>query len=155
MLQRIQTIWLFFATAAIFSLFLFPIIQVLDVNGAAKVMKVTGLYEHTGGQVVQNQAFLLLTVATVILALIPFVAIFLYRNRPKQILVCYAAIVAIVAYCFWLAQTAKQVFAGIALKIDNYGIGILLPSLAILFMMLAIKGIRKDEKLIKSADRLR
>ncbi|HYK76157.1 MAG TPA: DUF4293 domain-containing protein [Daejeonella sp.] len=155
MLQRIQTIWLFFATAAIFSLFLFPIIQVLDVNGAAKVMKVTGLYEHTGGQVVQNQAFLLLTVATVILALIPFVAIFLYRNRPKQILVCYAAIVAIVAYCFWLAQTAKQVFTGIALKIDNYGIGILLPSLAILFMMLAIKGIRKDEKLIKSADRLR
>lgn len=155
MLQRVQTIWLFFATAAIFSLFLFPIIQALDVDGVAKVMKVTGLYAHIGGQVVQNQAFLLLTVATVILALIPFAAIFLYRNRSKQVLICYAAIVAIVAYCFWLAQTAKQVFAGITLQTDNYGIGIILPSLAILFVMLAIKGIRKDEKLIKSADRLR
>ncbi|NEU09890.1 DUF4293 domain-containing protein [Flavihumibacter sp. R14] len=155
MLQRVQTIWLFFATAAIFSLFLFPYLQVLGPDGTAKALKVTGVYQDMNGQVVQTEPFLALTIATVILGLIPFVIIFFYRNRKKQINISYLAILAILGYSFWLVQTAKNVLGNVTLQLGNYGIGVILPSLAILFIILALRGIRKDEKLVRSADRLR
>jgi RsiW-degrading membrane proteinase PrsW (M82 family) len=155
MLQRVQTIWLFFATAAIFCLFLFPYLQVLNADGTAKALKVTGVYQDINGQVVQTQPFLALTIATVVLGLIPFLIIFFYRNRKKQITICYLAILAILGYSFWLVQTAKTILGNITLQAGNYGIGVILPSLAILFIILALRGIRNDEKLVRSADRLR
>ena len=37
----------------------------------------------------------------------------------------------------------------------SYWIGSILPIISVIFLILAIRGIRKDEKLIKSLDRLR
>jgi len=155
MLQRIQTVWLFLATVALFSLLLFPYIQILNYKGSAMAIKASGVYEDMGGRVVQTQPFLLLTITTVILGLMPFLIIFFYQNRKKQITICYLTILAILGYSFWLVQAAKQAADGIVLGANNYGVGLVLPSLAILFIILAIRGIRSDEKLIKSADRLR
>lgn len=155
MLQRVQTIWLFFATAAIFSLFLFPYLQVINPDGSVKALKVTGIYESMGGQVVQTEAFLGLTIATGILGLIPFINIFLFKNRKRQIIMCYLTIAGLLGFSFWLVQTAKLALGNITLHSENYGLGVILPSLSVLFVILALRGIRKDEKLIKSADRLR
>jgi hypothetical protein len=155
MLQRIQSVWLFFATAAIFCLFLFPYLQVLGADGTAKALKVTGIYQSIGGQTVQTEAFLALTIATVIVGLIPFVVIFLYKDRKKQLVFCYAGILCIIGYSLWLFTSGKDVLNNITLQPENYGIGSILPSVAILFMILAIRGIRKDDRLIKSAERLR
>ena len=41
------------------------------------------------------------------------------------------------------------------MKISEKGIGMFLPILAILLIVLANKAIKKDEDLVKSADRLR
>lgn len=155
MLQRVQTIWLFFATAAIFSLFLFPYLQTFNPDGSAKSLKVTGVHESISGQVVQTEAFIGLTIATVIVGLIPFIAIFLFKNRKKQMMLCYTSIISILGFSFWLVQTAKVALGGIALQTENYGLGVILPSLAVFFVILALRGIRRDEKMIKSADRLR
>lgn len=155
MLQRVQTIWLFFATAAIFSLFLFPYIQVLNTDGTARALKVSGIYQNINGQVMQTESFMALTIATIILGLLPFLIIFLYRNRKKQITLCYLTIIAILGFSFWLVQTAKNILGEITLQFDHYGVGVILPSLAILFIILALRGIRNDEKLVRSADRLR
>ncbi len=155
MIQRIQSVWFFFATACIFSLFLFPYLQVLNPDGSASLVKVMGVYQNIAGQQVQTQAFLGLTIATVILALIPFITIFLYKDRKKQVMLSYLAIAMVIAFSFWLIQTAKGVLGPVELRAENYGIGTLLPSITILFLILAIRGIKKDDKLIKSADRLR
>ena len=155
MLQRIQTVWLFFATAAIFSLFLFPYIQLANADGVATAIKVTGVYQSINQQVVQTEPFLSLTIATVILGLIPFIIIFFYKDRKRQIAICYLFIVITLGYTFWLVQATKHVVGGITLQTNNYGIGVILPSIAILFVILAIKGIRRDEKLVRSVDRLR
>lgn len=155
MLQRIQTVWLFFATAAIFSLFLFPYIQLINADGVATAVKVTGVYQSINQQVVQTEPFLPLTIATVILGLIPFVIIFFYNDRKKQIAIAYVTIVLILGYTFWLVQTTKHIVGNVTLQTNNYGIGMILPSVTILFLILAIKGIRRDEKLVRSVDRLR
>lgn len=155
MLQRIQTIWLFLASAAIFSLFLFPYLQIYNVDGSFKALKITGVQESLGGQIVQSESFLALTIATVVIGLIPIFAIFLFNNRTLQIKLSYLAIVSILGFSFWLVQTAKQALGEVTLQSENYGLGVILPSLGVFFIVLALRGIRKDEKLIKSADRLR
>jgi len=155
MLQRVQTIWLFFATSAIFSLFLFPYLQVINPDGTSKAVKVTGVYESIEGNIVQTEPFLALTIVTVILGLIPFIAIFLFKNRKNQMLLCVVCIAGILGFSFWMVQTAKQVLGNITLQTENYGLGVILPSLSVLFVILALRGIRNDEKLIKSAERLR
>jgi hypothetical protein len=155
MLQRVQTIWLFLASAAIFSLFLFPYLQIYNVDGSFRALKITGVQESLGGQIVQSESFLALTIATVVIGLIPFFTIFLFKNRTLQIKLSYLAIVSILGFSFWLVQTAKQALGAVTLQSENYGLGVILPSLSVFFIVLALRGIRKDEKLIKSADRLR
>lgn len=155
MIQRIQSVWLFLASIAIFLLFLFPYIQFADPTGIYKAIKVTGLYKATGEGAVIEQAFTGLTIATVVVGLIPLALIFLFNNRKKQLSFCYIAIIIILAYSFWLVETAKDYVGDLNLQMQNYGLGVFLPSLSILFLVLASRGIRKDERLVKSADRLR
>jgi hypothetical protein len=155
MIQRIQSVWLFLATCSLFALLLFPYIHILDMDGTTRSVRVTGVYENLNGQVVQTEAFLALTVVTIIVALIPFIIIFFYRNRKLQITLSYVTILLIIGLSFWTAQVAKAQAGNISLGLENYGLGVALPPIAILFMILALKGIRKDEKLIRSADRLR
>ena len=154
MIQRIQTIWFFLASVAFFALFLFAYVHYSD-NGMAKALKVTGAYENVNGQVVQTEPFLGLTIVTVLIAIIPLVAIFLFKERKKQIALAYITIVAILGYFFWMYKITREVIGDFQLQPENYGIGIFLPSIAILFLIFAIKGIRKDENLIRSTDRLR
>ncbi len=155
MIQRIQSIWLFFASASLFALYLFPSMQWISINGAAQSAKISGVYETMNESWVQTTPFTLLSIVGVLLAIIPFVIIFLFQNRALQIKLCYAAIALILGFSFWLAKTIQKAAAMQTFNTDNYGIGAILPSVAILFLILAIRSIKKDEKLIQSADRLR
>ncbi len=123
--------------------------------GTVHSFKVTGVYDSINGQVIQTTSFYSITIATVLVALLPLIPIFFYKNRKKQIVLSYLTIVFIIAYGAWLAQNAKKMIGDVKLDVENYGIGILLPSIAIIFIILATKGIRNDEKLIKSSERLR
>jgi len=155
MIQRIQTIWLVLASLALFCLFLFPYLQIIKPDGTAQAIKVTGVYEVVNNAPVKTQEFIGFTILTVVLALLPLLVVFFFRDRKKQIVLCYLVIVSIIGYGFWLAQTAKGIIGNVQLDLQNYGIGVILPSIAIIFIILALKGIRHDERLIKSADRLR
>jgi FtsH-binding integral membrane protein len=155
MLQRIQSIYLLFASIVLFALFLFPLAHNLFVDGKLINVSVTGVYEVVNGQDKQVQPFLALTIFTVIAALIPLAVIFLYKNRKQQITMCYVAILLLIGYGFWMAQTVKKVVGPITLEYKNMGIGLFLTSLSIILIIFAIKAIQRDEKLVKSADRLR
>jgi len=61
----------------------------------------------------------------------------------------------IIGYSFWMAQTTKKVMGEIQIDTHNWGIGLFLSSISLLFIIFAIKAIQRDEKLVKSADRLR
>jgi Gpi18-like mannosyltransferase len=120
MLQRVQTIWLFLASTAIFCLFLFPYLQVYNPDGSFRAVKITGVQESVGGQIVQSESFLALTIVSVIIALIPLITIFLFKNRKLQIKLCYLSIAAILVFSFLLVQTAKQVLGPITLQSENH-----------------------------------
>jgi len=157
MIQRIQTVWLLLASGALLLLFLFPYLQYFDAFGVAMAVKITGIYQGVSTGVVQTESFILQTIATVIIALIPLVAIFNFRNRKKQLQITYLNILIVILLGLWFYLTANNAVIDVnkTIELENIGIGALLVPLSLVFLFLAAKGIRKDEKLIKSVDRLR
>ena len=155
MLQRIQSVYLLLASLVIFALFLFPLVHNVYVAGVPSTIKVTGVYQDVSGAQSNTQSFILLIAATVIVAVLPLVLIFWYKKRKRQMMLCYAYILVVFGYSFWMAQTVKSLTGGADLTTNNFGIGILLSPIAIVLILAAAKGIQRDEKLVKSADRLR
>ncbi len=155
MLQRIQSVHLLFASLALFALFLFPLAHNIYINGKAVSIMVTGIFEDINGHQSHTQFFVALTVATAVIALVPLIIIFCYKNRKQQILLGYATILLVIGFSFWMSQSVKNIMGSIQLDTHNWGIGLFLTSISIVFLLLAIKAIKNDEKLIKSADRLR
>ncbi|TAF44398.1 MAG: DUF4293 family protein [Sphingobacteriales bacterium] len=153
MLQRIQSVYLFIASMVIYALFIFPVASVFNNIGAQKIM-VNGAYQAINNEVVKTESFLPLTIATILLGLLPLVLIFLYKNRNRQQVLIYGLVVIVLAHSYWLTQTVQNISQSV-LKMSDYGIGAGLPSVAILFLVLAAKAVGRDEKLVKSADRLR
>jgi hypothetical protein len=155
MLQRIQSVYLLLAALAIYALFLFPLVHSVYVDGKPVTIMVTGIFQDAGGQAAHTQFFRALTAVTAVIGLIPLVIIFLFKNRKQQVALSYGFILVLFGFSFWLAKTVESIIGDVQIDTHNGGIGILLSTASILFMILAIKAINRDEKLVKSADRLR
>jgi hypothetical protein len=138
MLQRIQSVWLLFAAAFEAVTFRFPfytgdwmrdtIPAVVDLNAGTTIW------------------FTILTVLTAALALI---TIFLYKNRRLQLRLTYIGIfLTAVLLTLYFVEMGQFNSGTVALWAIFY--------FAILVcFILAARGILKDEKLIRSMDRLR
>jgi hypothetical protein len=155
MIQRVQTLYLLFAGLVIAGLFVFPLVHGVYVNGQPETITVTGVFKDVNGQPAHTETFIPLIIATAFVALLPLSVIFFYKNRRRQINLCYGLMLVIIAYSYWVSQTVKNAIDGAYLNMSNYGIGIILLSLSLLLIVIAQKSIQKDEKLVRSADRLR
>ena len=156
MIQRIQSIYLFLATLVLFALYLFPLVHNVNLNGVISSINVQGVYQETAEGKVYSIEFIAIKILTAVVAILPTLIIFFYKKRKQQIALCYSAILVIIGYSFWMAQTVKGVSEG-ALEINtsNMGIGLFLSSVSIILVIFALKSIQRDEKLVRSADRLR
>lgn len=89
-------------------------------------------------------------------AIIAFVTILLFKNRKLQMRLTVFNILVTLG---WYAAFAAFVISYKELLPDTVsftsGTGAILPLVAIVLNVLAIRGIRHDERLVKAADRLR
>ena len=157
MIQRIQTIWLLLATVIILGLFMFPYLNYIDLVGLGKKLFVTGEYSAVNNESVKQSNFLLQTIATIVVAFVPFVTIFQFKNRKLQIKLIFVSIALIALLGVWMYFTSVDTLDLISQSFgaNNIGVGFFLLPISIIFLAMALGGIRNDEKLIKSADRLR
>ncbi|GLR16652.1 DUF4293 domain-containing protein [Portibacter lacus] len=144
MIQRIQTIFLFLASASFFGLFGVPLATSNDTMAGIFADKIYNIFD--------NPVLLGITIVGGLLALI---TIFLFKNRPLQKKLVYGVmtmgiIFIIVALLLVFQDNQSDLTANIN---EQFGIG--LPILAILFGIFANRYIGKDDKLVKSMDRLR
>ena len=145
MIQRKQSIWLLLAAllnAAVF----------LGANFSIET-RIQNVLQTNRYTVLQHLPSTLFILAAIVLSLI---AIFLFRKRPLQMKISLIALLATMAYCFINWMRIKEIFANNKM-ISNYSFGLasITPYFAIVFILLACLGIQKDEKLVKSLDRLR
>ena len=136
MIQRIQTIWLLIAAAASFAS-----LKLSFYSGKKDTVQ---LEQLTGS----NSSFLLL-VLSVAVGLLSVVSIFLFKNRKLQARLTLAGLVAQAIVLVLYFQQAAKFTEG------NYTLTSIISFAIPVFLILALLGIRKDEQLIKSMDRLR
>jgi peptidoglycan/LPS O-acetylase OafA/YrhL len=140
MIQRKQSLWLLLAALINAGVFFFDLFtRHTVVNGVETIEPYRA-----------NQHFPLLLIGIVMTAL-PLVTIFMFGDRKRQVRMCFAAIIAIISF---VSKTLMDT------KVDppttiTYAVGAVLPVVALVFVVLAIIAIRKDERLVRSMDRLR
>lgn len=138
MLQRLQSLWLLAAAAFDATTFRFPFYSgdwsrdqvqaVIDLNARTTIW---------------------LTILTVLAGALAFVTIFLFDNRKLQLRLTYLGIfLTVILLTMYFLEVGQFLSGNIALWAIFY--------FAILaFYILAARGIWKDQRLIKSMDRLR
>ena len=136
MIQRIQTLWLLLASICAFASVKLPFyFGSLEVPGPTVTITP---YDH----------FMLL-VFVIATALMGLVSIFLFSNRSLQIKMCIVGLVLSLANLMHYFLYMKNFKTG---GLSLYSI---LSFLVPVFFILAIRSIYKDQKLLKSLDRLR
>lgn len=136
MIQRIQSIWLLLAGVCA--------LLTLQFSFYSGTYLPDNQYHQLNGK--ENTLLLITTVA---LALVPIIAIFLYKNRILQLRLTIVAIVIDVVLLFLYYRELKDFSKG------DIAITAGLHAVIIIVLLLAARGINKDEKLIKDSNRLR
>lgn len=133
MIQRIQTIYLFLAAIAAL---------------LAVVLSVP--YAISGTMPLELNDFLPISIVSLAGSLLCLGNIFLYKNRILQINLCRLALL----FCVVVVGMAIY-FALITLGDDMPQAGASFPILSGLFTWLGLRGIKADERLVRSMNRLR
>lgn len=155
MIQRIQTIYLLLATILMSLTLFLPLATI--INGTSEIVvkafAVSGLSDVTG--TLPLYLGILLSITTALLMTI----IFLFKKRMLQIRLCVSAIVLLVGsaafiglYCYRLCHILAELNGDLVFTL---GFASLMPIVAIIPVVLAIRGIAKDEALVRSLDRIR
>jgi hypothetical protein len=155
MIQRIQTIYL--SLLVIMSLVLFSgsVFSCTDETGQVIKLMLSGDLTDKAGQPFAKVSPLwpvmvllgLLTAGSVL-------AIILYNNRRLQMIVTAGIIVLAAGLITALCLYARTVSHSYKLTIHP-GYKVVFPLLILVFSVLAFLSIRKDERLVRSLDRLR
>jgi hypothetical protein len=145
MIQRVQTIFLILAAGCFGALFKMPL-ATSSVSSA----------HFLADNVYSIQDHLALLSVTILAAGVSVLTIFLFKNRKLQrklvYLIAFLAIILVIASYLLLKMDNQGVIQSLSIQLQA---GTFLPMAGIVFCMLAGYYIGKDEKLVKSMDRLR
>lgn len=156
MIQRIQSIFLLMVVIISTLLFFLPIAGFPNGTG----MFIQGLLHTTDALQpgVSLSPTLYLGIINGVIAVIALITIFLFRNRKRQVLLGNLNLLLIVAMIVLMFLAAEKnsttLVPGVTLPV-RYKIGAWLSILLIVFTFLANRYIKKDEALVRSADRIR
>ncbi len=158
MIQRIQSVFLLLAFLAGVALFFFPLAGIYSATNAYQFF----IYELKNMVPGEPSMFSFMTIFPLLLihivaVLMSLAAIFLFKNRLTQMKIVRLAIFLVII----LIGLIFFVYAGIIEK--NLGAspdyldeaGIYFPLIMLIFLIFANRFITKDERLVRSADRLR
>jgi len=157
MIQRIQSLFLVAATAAAILMFFFPIANFYSETLGNYRLLATGLKCMDPDPKVHATFWFAIPMLAFVTgsAVLSLATLFLYKNRPLQIrLLAFNILITIVLIVtilmFYMNSVEK--LTGIS---PVYEFGAFCPLISLLFLILANRYIRKDETLVRSADRLR
>ena len=156
MIQRIQTVYLLAAGVLMALMLMLPMAEVSANGTGYYVVQSKGWFLDAGTEVPELAmetwpVFILVFVLTVL----PLFSIFLYRKRKLQIRFCvYSIILAFgligLIYYFFVIGFRQLDEPAYALRFP-----LVVPAIFIVLIYLAFRGIRKDEILVRSLDRIR
>jgi hypothetical protein len=156
MIQRIQSLYFFLAAASLGVLMFAPLYSAEYQNVKYDVF-IGGLLKQSNGTEEVMSSNPALFAVLILLMLMPLVAIFLFKNRKFQLRLGSSAMISFTVFVFLLVATINEAMqkASEITTQGNYNWGLVLPFVGVIFLFLANRAIKKDDELIRSADRLR
>ena len=153
MIQRIQSLFLLLA-AFLSAAPIFLALASVTIGSATYSLTMFSLTSD-GGAAEFDVNMLPMTFLGATLLVVPILAIFSYKNRKQQIRIAQINILLIISFLVLAFFMAGQLKTAASVDEVSYGFGGIFPLISILALILAIRNIKKDEELIRSADRLR
>ena|SRR5689334_6622164 len=142
MIQRIQTLWLIIVALTAFAT------SRLTLYIGEQANKIEIPFKLAGN--------LLLAIVIILLGILALICLFLYKNRKLQFKISVFGVILSVGFLFLEYYVVENIFKPKnSIITGSYQIGALLPLVMVIFFFMAARGIYKDERLIKSMDRLR
>ncbi len=141
MIQRIQSLWLLVVAIAAFATYTLTLYVGQLPNGTEKVF-----------QLADNFLLVIIIIALGILALI---CLFLFKNRKLQFKLSVTGMLLSIGFLFLEYLQVEAFKKDNLIEAGSYRVGSLLPIIMVIFFFLAARGIYRDEKLVKSMNRLR
>ncbi|CAD7804407.1 hypothetical protein CHRY9390_01219 [Chryseobacterium aquaeductus] len=129
MLQRIQTIWILLSVLA--AAFLYITGQDVEVLGETPMI----------------------SISSIVLVLVGAFSLFSFKNRKRQIMLNNISIIINALLIGMLVYWLQNLSGGI--DFPEKGIEPVFPSIAVICLFIANIFIKRDERLVKSVDRLR
>ena len=155
MIQRIQSLYLFLAAVcAVLPLFLPLAVSSCGTDAFLCKVSIWGFDDplasnsYSGGWANLSAALLL-----ALSGVVSLVTIFLYRNRNAQRRLCTVLIVLLAIACGLTAGYLSVLPDAVAIR--SLSFAAFLPVVAIVAVLSALRGIVRDEKLVRSLDRIR
>ena len=150
MLQRKQTLFLLFSLISIIACLCLPVGRyVPDVMG--ENVTIFNLWVSNDG--CRNFNVWPLFATLLILCPIEIYTIFAYNNRPLQSKMClFGILLVLVWYVLYFFFVPYREIPNTHFAVS---FGVCLPLLSGIFLLMARRGINHDEKLVRSADRIR
>lgn len=154
MIQRIQTFYLFVVVALMGLSLWLPIACFVPVTDLF-ALTAFGVRDAAG---VTVQPTLYLGILLSVACLLPLVTIFLYKHRLLQIRLCAVELVvllgaeAMMLIYYFLCSRYFEVYEP---YIEQMKVAIGFPLVCLVFDFLALRAIFRDEKLVRSLDRIR
>ncbi len=155
MIQRVQTIYLLIIIVFVLFFLFTPVGEVNSNSGFASfsILKIEASDSFAFNINDSWHRYTVIALAAMIVVL-TFIIVFSYKNRRKQIkfnqmnLLLHILMISMTFFYidFIKAQTGMDF---------NFGLAIAFPLVSIVLILIANRAIRKDEKLVRSADRLR
>lgn len=165
MIQRIQTLWLAFIILITAATFFFPIVDFSFDFKSMNTIQHYGLLQPESSpnshQFIQTTPAWSLIFMQVGIALIALLAILLFKNRQLQVKLVASGLLLVTLYVAFLLFIKIDGLEGQITQLYStptviYNkISISFPILQLLLFILAQRAIRKDDRLVRSSDRLR
>jgi len=155
MIQRIQTVYLFLVL--VFTLlFLFFPLGSLEIGATSYVIKTWGV-SPVSEQILGDYNKVLGVISMILAFVVMILTVYItlqYKNRLLQIKLGKINILihmVMVVTAFFYIDSIKK---GLE-EFFSYGVSIIFPLLSMILILMANRAIKRDEELVRSADRLR
>ncbi|MEN8120285.1 MAG: DUF4293 domain-containing protein [Bacteroidota bacterium] len=154
MIQRIQTLFLFLSAVLIFLVFIFPLSELLVSENLIYIFRYRGIYELADNIEVLTIPSMPLAILFGVILIIGLISIFLFKNRMLQMRLSIINIMLMLgslglAY-FYIYTAFNELGATV-----HFSFAAIFPLISAILTYMAFRGIKKDEKLVKSLDRIR
>jgi hypothetical protein len=155
MIQRIQSLYLTFVMLLSLLFLLGGVYKFADGTGKEIYLMLNGnLTDQTGQFFSQIHTVWPLRIIIILISALSIVTISLYKNRKVQLLLGLSLILLASGLIIALSWYAFNIVHAFKLTVIP-GIKMAIPVLILIFSILAYRGILKDDRLVKSYDRLR